>query len=502
MARIHARMLATGAAAALLLGTVALPPATAGPGHGHGGPGHGNEGHGNGGHGNGKGPGGGHGAGHGHGPGKAAELGREVLAADDGWAAANGGVTGGSAADAAHVSTVRTWDEFRAALGGGAARGDTTPRIVYVEGTIDAFAGADGARLTCEDFGQQVAVGGDPAAPFSMDDYIAAYDPTVYGWIDPSGPLEDARVAAASVQAAQTQQHVGSNVTIVGLGKDARIVGANVRIRDSSNVILRNLTFSDAYDCFPQWDPADTDQGNWNSAYDNVSVWTSTNVWVANSTFDDGDHPAQSLPTVFGRPYEVHDGLLDITHSSNYVTVSYNRFSGHDKTMLIGSSNNRPADEGTLKVTIHHNRWEGIGQRAPRVRYGQVHVYDNLYVVGSDNDLYQYVWGPGTRSQLYLEDNVLRLARGIDLASVLTNWGATQLTEKGTLVNGRPASVLDAFHAAGGDPFTEPAGWEPPHVADKDPVRSVERIVEAEAGAGRIASKAPAAPKPTPPGRR
>ncbi|MDM8084346.1 pectate lyase [Cellulomonas cellasea] len=482
MARIHARMLATCTAAALLVGTVALPPATAGPGQPAG------AGHGSGGNGHGS-------------PGKGArDLGREVLPADDGWAAANGGTTGGAAADDAHVFTVRTWDELRAALGGSAARGDTTPRVIYVQGAIDAFAGADGARLTCDDFAGQVAVGSDPAAPFSMDDYIAAYDPAVWGRVDPSGPLEDARVAAAAVQAKQTQQHVGSHVTIVGLGKDARIVGANLRIRDSANVILRNLTFSDAYDCFPQWDPGDTDQGNWNSAYDNVSVWTSTNVWVANSTFDDGDHPASSLPTVYGRPYEVHDGLLDITHSSNYVTVSYNRFTGHDKTMLIGSSNNRPADVGTLKVTIHHNLWEGIGQRAPRVRYGQVHVYDNLYVVTGD-DLYQYQWGPGTQSQLYLEDNVLRLGRGVELSSVLTNWGATQLTEKGTLVNGRPASALDAFLAAGGAPFAGPAGWEPVHVADKDPVRSVERIVQKEAGAGRVVSKAPASPKPGHPGR-
>lgn len=475
MARTHARLLAAGTAAALLVGVVVAAPAVAaGADRGRPGPV----------------------------PAPARDLGREVLAPDDGWAAAEGGTTGGAAADAAHVFTVRTWAELQAALGGTTARGDVTPRIVYVEGTIDAFARPDGTRLTCDDLAQQVTVaadpaGADPAVPFSMADYIAAYDPEVWGRVAPTGPLEEARVAAAAVQAKVTQQHVGSHVTIVGVGTDARIVGANLRIRDSSNVILRNLTFSDAYDCFPQWDPGDTAEGNWNSAYDNVSVWTSTHVWVANSTFDDGDHPHADLPTVYGRPFEVHDGLLDITHSSNHVTVSYNRFSGHDKTMLIGSSNNRPADVGLLKVTLHHNLWEGIGQRAPRVRYGQVHVYDNLYVV-SDRSLYQYLWGPGTQSQLYLEDNVVELPRGVAASSLLTNWGATTLTEKGTLVNGRPTSVLAAFHAAGGTPFTGPAGWEPVHAADKDPVRSVARVVRAEAGAGRLGRCPAPSVRPTP----
>ena len=67
-----------------------------------------------------------------HGGGK--DLGREVLGANDGWAAAEGGTTGGSAAAPANAVHVDTWEEFRAALGGEQARGDTTPRIVYVHG--------------------------------------------------------------------------------------------------------------------------------------------------------------------------------------------------------------------------------------------------------------------------------------------------------------------------------------------------------------------------------
>jgi pectate lyase len=421
--------------------------------------------------------GGRHGKGGWPGRGRGRDLGTEVLAPGDGWASAGSGTTGGKGAAPENVVHVETWPELRAALGGDAARGDTTPRIVYVHGTIHAGDTADGARLTCADY--------EAASGFSMDEYIATYDPAVWGWdTDPSGPLEDARVAAAAVQAAQTQQHVGSNVTLVGMD-DARIVGANLRIRDSQNVILRNLTVSDAYDCFPEWDPSDTNAGNWNSAYDNVSVWSSTNVWVDHMTFDDGDTPHESLPVVYGRPYEVHDGLLDITHGSDLVTVSYNRFESHDKTMLIGSSDSRTDDRGTLRVTLHHNLWTDIGQRAPRVRYGQVHVYNNHYEQTREG-LFQYYWGVGVESAIYAEANSFDLARGVTADRIIAGWKGTQITVKDSLVNGRRADVLAAYNAANEVDLSGDVGWTPEHATRVDPVRTVERTVRREAGAGRI----------------
>ena len=43
--------------------------------------------------------------------------------------------------------------------------------------------------------------------------------------------------------------------------------------------------------------------------------------------------------------------LLDITNQSDLVTVSWCRFQAHDKTMLIGSSDSKTADDGRLRVT-------------------------------------------------------------------------------------------------------------------------------------------------------
>ncbi|QGQ18988.1 hypothetical protein GC089_06745 [Cellulomonas sp. JZ18] len=449
----------------------------------------------------------------------ARDLGREVLPAGDGWASWSGttrpdgrvvqatGTTGGAAADPAEVYVVDTWTELRDALAGRPggsqtdARRSTTPRIIYVRGTLDAFTQADGTRLTCDDLAAQVTVAGT-GAPFSMDDYIAHYDPSgPWGREDPSGPLEDARVAAATVQARQTQQHVGSNVTIVGVGDDARIVGANLRIRDASNVIVRNLRLSDAYDCFPQWDPGDGETGNWNSAYDNLSVWTSTSVWADHLTLDDGDNPPASLPTVYGRPFEVHDGLLDVTHGSDLVTVSWNHFVDHDKTSIVGSSDSRLQDRGQHRVTYHHNRWTDVGQRAPRVRFGDVHVYNDLYEQTRPG-LFSYYWGAGIESSIVAENNAVELADGVDPARVVAEWKGTQLRETGTLVNGAPLDLVAAFNATAANPLADTARWTPADHYDPvvQPTEEVAATVRAGAGATLpsgtpVASRAPDAPR-------
>jgi pectate lyase len=73
-------------------------------------------------------------------PAAANDLGREILAKNDGWGSYGPGVTGGSTANTSHVFEVSTWQELRAALGGTRAHNETTPRIIYVKGTINAMA--------------------------------------------------------------------------------------------------------------------------------------------------------------------------------------------------------------------------------------------------------------------------------------------------------------------------------------------------------------------------
>ena len=42
--------------------------------------------------------------------------------------------------------------------------------------------------------------------------------------------------------------------------------------------------------------------------------------------------------------WQVHDGLLDITNESDFVTVSWCILRNHDKTQLIGSSDKKTGD--------------------------------------------------------------------------------------------------------------------------------------------------------------
>ncbi|HEX4811450.1 MAG TPA: RICIN domain-containing protein [Nonomuraea sp.] len=137
---------------------------------------------------------------------------------------------------------------------------------------------------------------------------------------------------------------VSSNKTVLG-NSGATISGCGFNIAEASNVIVRNLTFR-----------------GWND--DAINVQYSTRVWIDHNSFSEG-----------------YDGAVDVKRASDYVTISWNRVSNHDKTMLLGHDDgNAGEDRGHLRVTYHHNWFDGTGQRHPRVRFGNpVHVYNNYY---------------------------------------------------------------------------------------------------------------------------
>ncbi len=135
---------------------------------------------------------------------------------------------------------------------------------------------------------------------------------------------------------------VASNKTLLGVGSTAKITKAELSLSGVSNVIIRNLTLT--------------------GARDGIALRRTHHVWV--------DHCDLSA---------CGDGLLDITNQSDYVTVSWTRFSKHHKTMLINSGTSKPEDAGTLNTTIHHCWFDGADTRNPRAGYGKVHVFNCLY---------------------------------------------------------------------------------------------------------------------------
>lgn len=415
------------------------------------------------------------------------DLGRETLPPNDGWAAEGTGTTGGAAAALDHVYTVTNRQELVAALNDGnypppSSTPSSTPKIIYVSGTIDVNVDDNNEPLTCQDY---------EAEGYSLEAFLVTYDPAVWGTEKPSGPLEDARVASRENQKARIQIPVGSNTTIVGLGKNARILGVQLDLRGSSskqrsNIIIRNITFQDTFDCFPAWSPSDSG-GSWNAEYDPIAVRQTHHVWIDHNTFEDVLTTDSTEPTFFGVHYERHDGLTDITNASNFVTVSWNKYRNHDKVMLIGSSDSgstAAGDRGKLKVTIHHNLFLNLGQRTPRVRFGQVHVYNNYYNIPF-RAKYIYSWGVGIESAIYAENNYFKPG-DITPDRFIGVYKGAMIYAAGTYANCRlPVCMVDvvaAYNAVNDPDLTTDVGWTPVLHTRIDPTRVVAELVMALSG--------------------
>ena len=92
--------------------------------------------------------------------------------------------------------------------------------------------------------------------------------------------------------------------------------------------------------------------------------------------------------------------------------------------MLIGSTNTVGVDVDKLKVTIHHNKFGNNIQRLPRVRFGQVDVYNNYYVV-TDEETFEYAWGVGVFSAIYAENNFVLRSADVPLDAIVFDWRGT-----------------------------------------------------------------------------
>ncbi|KAL7276754.1 hypothetical protein RUND412_000252 [Rhizina undulata] len=154
---------------------------------------------------------------------------------------------------------------------------------------------------------------------------------------------------------------VGANKSILGVSSSSALVGVGLRVLDTSNVIIRNLKISYVL----------ADSG------DAIGIQASNNVWVDHvELFSDQDHD---------KACDYYDGLLDITHGCDWITVSYTYFHDHWKCSLVGHSDSNSAeDSGHLTVTYTHNYWENINSRTPSYRFGTGHIFNNYFVSVND----------------------------------------------------------------------------------------------------------------------
>ncbi|WP_426512464.1 pectate lyase family protein [Dactylosporangium sp. McL0621] len=148
-----------------------------------------------------------------------------------------------------------------------------------------------------------------------------------------------------------------SNVTIVGVGGGAVFDQIGIHIRESSNIIIQNVTVQNV-----KKSGSPTSNGG-----DAIGMESSVhNVWV--------DH--NSLLASGGED-QGYDSLIDMKAGTNYVTVSYNTLRNSGRGGLIGSSD---SDTGNGPVTFHHNLYQNIDSRTPLLRAATAHIYNNYYV--------------------------------------------------------------------------------------------------------------------------
>ena len=265
------------------------------------------------------------------------------------------------------------------------------------------------------------------------------------------GPLTIEVSGMLTLPSTQAMYDVTSDKTIVGVGANSGLTGGGLNIGlpvDNAilsppadavkNIIIRNLTITNCPDdCL------------------NVQMF-SHHVWI--------DH--NDLSRQF-------DGALDIKRGANWITVSWNRVHDSDKNMLLGhDDSNGPQDIGRLKVTYHHNFFDGSVQRNPRVRFGEpVHIYDNYYL---------HITGYGAASQmnacLVVENNYFddvekptRTDVGGDPGRIEASGNINVNTEDPIVITGSCTSHPGDFYS-----YT------------LDPAANVPAIVAAGAGVGKI----------------
>jgi pectate lyase len=259
----------------------------------------------------------------------------------------------------------------RSASGEGEARSATASAPVLASGAL--LSGGPTGWASVNDLDQDGTTGAGPIEPVTVTSF-ADFATAVAGDAPRYVRLDGAVSGSADV---------GSNKTIEGAA--GAVLHGHLDLDGAVNVIVRNLAIV-GYNCA---DARECKRGK-----DAVTLsGAAHHIWFDHCAISDGS-----------------DGNLDITDGSDYVTVSWTKFfyssqrSGdHQFSSLIGSSDDATGDAGHLRITFYADWWaDHVSERMPRVRFGKVHLFNNLYTSEGN----QYCVGLGHDASILTENNV------------------------------------------------------------------------------------------------
>lgn len=255
---------------------------------------------------------------------------------------------------------------------------------------------------------------------------------------------------------------VRSNKTIIGITEDAGLVEGGFSVGSGQkNIIFKNLTISDTF-VEGDWDGKEQD-------WDGIQIkGTCHHIWIDHCTF-----------------LRQGDGAVDITNGASYITISNSKFGQNNKASLIGSSDTDTYTD-SYKVTIHNSWFNETTQRHPRVRFGQVHLFNNYYynmggygrAMGYSNSN-GYGIGVGVHAQIWSENNYFE-----DVVHPAQFYDNAQ----------NPGYIIDigSYRVGSGNFITKPDGinWDPSDHYQYTLIDAelVKEVVMANAGAGQIST--------------
>jgi pectate lyase len=311
------------------------------------------------------------------------------------------GTTGGGSAEPLLVETMVPQSEVEATVDtlAAALKADGPAVIVLGEGSLDVHRTGDDVTETS-------------ACPVPCPDEPGKSTKNLL-------PDDDPPCAVTEVQVERSERRfeVGSDKTIVGLGRGAQLYGGSLNIGDSKNVIVRNVALYGV-------NPALIEAG------DGISLDEADGVWIDHVTFE-----------------AISDGFIDSTTGSKNLTFSWVKNNGHN-VFACGDKHPRSNELADTTATIHHTLWQQVAGRAPFARgdAARVHLFSNV-VIDADT----YAVGSGCDAQVLVEATSFET-----VAAPTSKQTCTDTTALGLIRAASNQYVDVGPHLAGDLPATEP----------------------------------------------